>query len=399
MDFNRGKSRIMDALLEHKGVQHLVDEGSDALGNPVFVCDLAAQVLAMSHSSGIHRGFWDSFLPGGELIPQVSVEVGKAGIYEKIFSSNQPVLGEFDFYSGRIFGARLRSRDGDIGIVTLLEDSPMGDRDLELLMVLAEAIVLELSWNDRASLPESSLSRLANAVIDGAVDTEELSQRLASTGVQTPPDYRVVVAGLEAGHAGVLLSISRDRLEKMLPTSPCFNRHGRIVMLLDVSRGQDVPVDKLRACFSELPIRVGVGGHAAGFGELARSYEQARAAMRFSRAAGLPGALADYDDWRIHDFLVQAGAKLDLRQFVDPVEREMRVHDRIEGTQLLETLEAYLRCANNAQAAARLLGIHKNTMYGRLERIQNRFDVNLESGEACFSLWLSLRIERVLEDV
>ena len=72
-------------------------------------------------------------------------------------------------------------------------------------------------------------------------------------------------------------------------------------------------------------------------------------------------------------------------------------HDQAEGTQLAQTLDAYLRCANNAQAAARMLGVHKNTMYARLERIQQLFDVDLESGETCFSLALGLRMRRMLQ--
>ena len=47
MDFETGKARIMDALLAHGGLRHLVDVGADVLGNPIFVCDLAAQVMAM----------------------------------------------------------------------------------------------------------------------------------------------------------------------------------------------------------------------------------------------------------------------------------------------------------------------------------------------------------------
>ena len=93
---------------------------------------------------------------------------------------------------------------------------------------------------------------------------------------------------------------------------------------------------------------------------------------------------------------MQASDVLELTSFMDPLVERMAERDRAEGTQLVRTLEAYLRCANNAQAAARMLGIHKNTMYARLERIHELFDVDLGSGETCFSLALGLRMRRVL---
>jgi purine catabolism regulator len=118
--------------------------------------------------------------------------------------------------------------------------------------------------------------------------------------------------------------------------------------------------------------------------------------MVLSQRAGLPAGLANYDDWRLDDLLMQVAELTDLSHYIDPVTERMAGHDRREGTQLIKTVDAYLRCANNAQAAARLLGIHKNTMYARLERIQQLFDVDLESGETCQSLALSLRMRRVL---
>ena len=117
--------------------------------------------------------------------------------------------------------------------------------------------------------------------------------------------------------------------------------------------------------------------------------------MELAQRSSHPSVLADYDDWRVDDFLVQAEAKLELEAFIDPVVRSILAHDQEGGTQLVQTLEAYLRCANNAQAAARMLGIHKNTLYARLERIQRLFDVDLESGETCFSLALGLRMLRI----
>ena len=159
-----------------------------------------------------------------------------------------------------------------------------------------------------------------------------------------------------------------------------------------------VPLDDIEACFASIPIRVGVGGAFEELTGIGASYRQARAAMELAHRAGYPAVLADYDDWRIDDFLTQASGALELAPFVDPLVGRMVEHDRTEGTQLVSTLEAYLRCANNAQAAARMLGVHKNTMYARLERIQELFDVDLGSGETCFSLALGLRMRRVLGD-
>lgn len=396
MDFETGKSRIMDALLEHGGLQHLVDVGADALGNPVFVCDLAARVMAMSHATENDRAFWDEFFPEGRMDPDNAADVGRAGIYERVFSDDAPVVGKFEFYPGRFVGARIRLRNDVVGMATLVERKPLGECDGDLLVVLCQAIVLEMTWQDMQVRSSSALLDVVTAAIEGTASGEELDLRASGARLSLPTKSRVLVIGFESGHSGVVFSFSQGLLARRFPTSPTIVRHGRLVMLLDLSRYEEVPLRDLEACLANLPLRVGVGGAFDTIGGIRESYRQARVAMVLSQRAGLPAGLANYDDWRMDDFLVQTAELTDLTSFLDPVVLRMDEHDRCEGTQLIETVDTYLRCANNAQAAARLLGIHKNTMYARLERIQQLFDVALESGETCLALALSLRMRRVL---
>jgi hypothetical protein len=396
MEFRQGKARIMDALLDHGGLQHLVDVGAEVIGNPVFVCDLAARVMAMSHATEEDRAFWDEFFPGGRMDPDNAADVGRAGIYERVFSNDTPVVGKFDFYPGRFVGARIRLRNDVVGMATLVEREPLGECDGDLLVVLCQAIVLEMTWQDMQVRSSSALLDVVTAAIEGTASGEELDLMARGDRLGLPSRSRVLVIALESGHSGVVFSFSQGLLARRFPTSPTIVRHGRLVMLLDLSRYEEVPLRDLEACLANLPLRVGVGGAFDSRGGIKESYRQARAAMVLSQRAGLPAGLANYDDWRLDDLLMQVAELTDLSHYIDPVTERMAGHDRREGTQLIKTVDAYLRCANNAQAAARLLGIHKNTMYARLERIQQLFDVDLESGETCQSLALSLRMRRVL---
>ena len=396
MEFDQGKARIMDALLQHGGLRHLVDVGADVLGNPVFVCDLSAQVMAMSHADDVDRLFWEEFFPGGKMDPENAFAVGRAGVYDRVFSGDEPVYGKFDFFEGRFVGARIRSRDEVIGMATIIERRPLGERDGELLVVLCQAIVLEMTWQDARNQTSSALLDVVFAAIEGTATGSELDLLAQGSRLSLPRRSRVLVIGLGMGHSGVLFPFLQGMLERALPTSPMVVRHGRLVVLLDLERHPQVPVHDIQTCFASIPIRIGAGGAFEKLVSIGESYRQARAAMELAQRAGYPAILADYDDWRTDDFLVQASDVLELTSFMDPLVERMVERDRAEGTQLVRTLEAYLRCANNAQAAARMLGIHKNTMYARLERIHELFDVDLGSGETCFSLALGLRMRRVL---
>ena len=399
MDFDQGKARIMDALLAHGGLRHLVDVGSDVLGNPVFVCDLSAQVMAMSHADGVDRAFWDEFFPGGKMDPDNALAVGRAGIYERVFSDDAPVYGKFDFFEGHFVGARIRSRDEVIGMATIVERTPLGERDGELLVVLCQAIVLEMTWQDARGQASSALLDVVSAAIEGTATGSELDLRARGARLTLPKRSRVLVIALGMGHSGVLFSFLQDMLQSRLPTSPMVMRHGRLVVLLDLERhGEAIPVHDIQEGLSNVPLRIGAGRAFDTLEGIGNSYRQARAAMELASHAGHPAILSDYDDWLVEDLLMRAAATgIDLADYIDPVIDRLAEYDRKEGTQLVRTLDAYLRCANNAQAAARMLGVHKNTMYARLERMQRLTDVNLESGETCLSVALGLRVYRMTE--
>ena len=59
--------------------------------------------------------------------------------------------------------------------------------------------------------------------------------------------------------------------------------------------------------------------------------------------------------------------------------------------QLLETLRAYLEQHGRASAAAAQLGVHRNTLRYRLDRIESLLGVDLEAANVQLILQLILR--------
>jgi DNA-binding PucR family transcriptional regulator len=60
--------------------------------------------------------------------------------------------------------------------------------------------------------------------------------------------------------------------------------------------------------------------------------------------------------------------------------------------ELVETLEAYLDRAGDAQAAAAALFIHRTTLYHRLRRIERVAEVDLHDGDDRLLLHMALRL-------
>ena len=76
--------------------------------------------------------------------------------------------------------------------------------------------------------------------------------------------------------------------------------------------------------------------------------------------------------------------------FCDAALMQMRAMDAEKDTRYVESLYAYLRCGMDMKRAAQQLGVHRNTLAYRMERVQALFELDLRDGSRCFELLFSL---------
>ena len=86
-----------------------------------------------------------------------------------------------------------------------------------------------------------------------------------------------------------------------------------------------------------------------------------------------------------------------LRSLVDEMLENLLAYDRVHQSSLVPTLEAVLASGLTKAAAARALGIRRQTLHARVERIE-RLVGPLGNRENRVALELALRMRRLLPD-
>ncbi|MBF6333981.1 PucR family transcriptional regulator [Nocardia transvalensis] len=137
----------------------------------------------------------------------------------------------------------------------------------------------------------------------------------------------------------------------------------------------------------EAPVRIAVGAPGVGLVGFRDSHREAVAARQVAeRAAGETGRVLRYPDVEV---AYLAGADEAAMRML--IERELGVLARADANaaRLRETLHAYLRCHRSPDAAAKVLGVHKNTVRYRVQRIEELLGHPIEQR--------SLRLEIALD--
>jgi DNA-binding PucR family transcriptional regulator len=141
---------------------------------------------------------------------------------------------------------------------------------------------------------------------------------------------------------------------------------------------------------------IGVGRVRREAVEVRQGYQEAVQALRGSQRLGLSGYLAEYDRLGVERLLTQLLDGQSLARFVEDVLGPLITYDAAHGSDLVLTLETYLRLGCRQRATADELGLHVNSLHYRLERIQEIGEVDLDDAEVRLNLQLALRSRSVL---
>lgn len=145
--------------------------------------------------------------------------------------------------------------------------------------------------------------------------------------------------------------------------------------------------DRLRAAAGR-DATAGVAVPRRGLAELAAAWHEASAAARAAAAEARFGPVAEWSaigPYRLLTALpAEAAADAAVRALLTPPHKD-----------LARTAEVFLDCAGQASRTAAALGIHRQTLYYRLSRVQQLTGLDLNDGEDRLLLHMALKGARL----
>ena len=127
------------------------------------------------------------------------------------------------------------------------------------------------------------------------------------------------------------------------------------------------------------------------------AFGEMKAIQGVSHKLDLEKTMIYYEDIQLYHFMEIASKENDLNLFCSPIVHQLDRYDEENGTLLKQSMEAYVEAGRNIQRAADKLHIHKNTLYYRLKRAVELFELDLTDENLCFTLQFSFRMQRMMK--
>jgi len=282
------------------------------------------------------------------------------------------------------------------GVLVFGKDRRLGNH--ERLVVHHATTVLGLQLAARRAVTDAQRRVMGDALGDacaGRLHGAELDRRLELLGFSGPAlTVLVIEGGAEAGAAGDSLATAAERVLGM--------RTKTIATMLEAGGAaalvaHDDPCELAAALGRELgdgKVRVGVGEGVPPRG-LRHSYLCARFALR---AAPEGRQVASVADLGAYGFLLGAQSRPVLESFVRSVLGPLIEHDATRGSELVASVEAYIKAGGRWEPGAAALGVHRHTLRYRLRQADELLSRDLASEEGRLEVWLALKAAEILRE-
>ena len=187
-----------------------------------------------------------------------------------------------------------------------------------------------------------------------------------------PPDERLESA-LASELPGTIVHRGDDAIRALVPVA----RRGAEAIL---ATARSIQADVGAA-------RIGLSSTCSEPAAYVDGFEEARHALTGAAVLGRQPHVVAYDELGAHKYLLRIADGGAIRDATIDAVGRLAAYDEQRQTQLLQTLEEFLRRRGNISATAEALFVHPNTLRQRLRRIGELTDLDLRADD-----WLEIEI-------
>lgn len=383
---------VKTAVSQQSGLQHLMDQASRILGNPMLVADPNSNIMAMTEIE-LEDSAWKRFRamrrlpyhPDRMMMDQAGEENPEMidGIHKKHF---------FIKCSVRNFSLKI----AELQIFSMQREFLPVDMDFALM--LSSAVAMDIVGHVAVDRDMHNTSDyLIYDLINGKLnDLEVIRRRMQDVGWTLENVLYVLVVSW--GHPGRNIDY-RDAcmriLTTMIPNGRSIMDGSNMVVLFDQRTELNINselVQSIQEYLEKTDLHGVLSLPFTSVENVTYRYQQSLEILKLNLELGRQDSLLMAEASMFELLLHEAGIHYQLTDYVHPLVRQLLEYDEREGRSLSETLRAYSLSGYSYTKAAELLHTHRNTVIYRMKQIEEILNHEFSGDQFSFQIDLSYRI-------
>lgn len=389
--------RFFNVVSENKGIQYLIDIAYEEFGYPIIIRDSSFKVLAYScdvkdilqlneDSNG------DTYL-NEETISYIKYQ----NIHKKIYYNKST---KDENKPSNWLGTLISSvcvEEIEIAHIAICEwKIPFKNFHFKLLESLNKAVSLELQKNnlfniDKRLIPNYILSDLLEKKY---IDDDTINKRFHYLNWTKSNSLNImVIVNKDNNSFDSKVPFIMQSLSSFIPSNNCVVYKSALVVFINDSLIHNLIDCENKDFIDYLKLNSLYAGISSRFSKLSDShkyYNQAKRASEIAQKYGINfSPFGKSIPYILYELL---SANYDLYDLNHPAVTKLMEEDKKNGSNFLETLKQYIYFSNSPSKAAKILNIHRNTLFYRINKIKEITGITLDYADEILQIYISIKM-------
>jgi hypothetical protein len=385
-------------LLTNDSLQDLLNIAHRVFRRPMFIKNDSSWVYAITkgYDMGVHPD-WARMLDnirGRQSDLDAVKTVSLDPKFQTAFTEKYPCIRHSPFYGDDVLHANVWLKEQRIlEVITLSHGKPFNPGDTHLMKFFVQ-IVHKMIMKDtsRSLFFAGHSSFLASMLENDNYDMSSLNAMLHTFGWHREDEFIVFCVTAQANFDTPILNVLREKLVKKFRYCGALSYKGQVICIVNISKTGALS-HILQQAESIIPKTFTWGGSFVfrGLQNFPAYYRQAQFAQTLARETEQPYCAMHRDALKIMSSQIKNLP--DFKTFIHPDIRRLRDMDTNTNSHHASTLFEYMLCGGNITDTANRLGLHRNSLIYRINKIRDIITCNLDDMQDRKLLLLSFLFE------
>lgn len=399
------REEMFDALYSGNGIQGILNIAYTYLGNPITLCDTSFSII---YSSPKFNDFLNlDYSNNRAFLKEIKIQNMRDNhIIDKLYAQKSPFITRIEEFPYDWVFVSVWIRHSMIAYLCIRAlNREITEYDLEYIEVLSQMISVEMQKDQAYSNPTGyKYEYFLTELLDGHYDRSEyILHQLTQLGHKLSPVYHILIFHFRDDTSPHLsMQYYCDQILSILPGSMVLIVQNSLTTLLPTEKQQPFSESTEKKLLIFLKLNNMIVGVSFAYYDIQLSpyyYRQLLELFSIEYIKKCDNFIIYYEDYFIeHHFNLFKDINF-LKASIHPHIVLLYQYDQENHTDYRYTLEAYLENNRNSTATATSLNIHKSTLFYRLSKMAELFQIDINNSKLLFSYEYSLHILKYLANI
>ncbi len=387
--------KLFDIVYLNQGLQYLVDAASDIIDHTILVLDNSFKIMSLSYNKNSHK-FNNKKI--GEYLDESTIE----------FIKNNNIISKARTSKTSHYVKKKNPLDGTLVTLIHIEGIEVGQLiifemgkkfekiDFEFAKSFSKLLSIEFQKTNFVNINKGFMSNylLTDLIEKNFISEDIISKRFHHLELtKSKTLYIMVITNKQLNSFESKIPFILKSLKFFIPTNNSIVYKSSLVIFIDEAIAEHLFNNINTQFYEYLKVNSLYAGISMPFSTLSNSRKYYLQALKANELGQLHKLHISYYEkctkYIIADLI---STHYDWRDFCHPAVLYLERKDSEDKTNLLETLKYYIYFTNSPNDASKLLCIHRNTLFYRINKIKEMTNITLNNADEILHIYYSIKL-------